>query len=287
MQIGMRQVPAGTLEWLAAACKGGNRSRTALARELCERGGWSGPAGRPCLSSARKLLPAPAGTPGTALPGAEAPAPAPHGRPPSDFPDNPVSCPLRELGPLSLELAVRPAARRRREAMIGWSADARMNDIGQVACNNRFLLLPSVRVHGLASRVLRPEVLPAADIGAPSGVRRAVWLRPLVEGWRDALCREKQRCAAERLVPAMQDTTTPNHDGLATATGLDGLGGGGKGSKGILAHVGVAVNAAGRPLGITWPMPASAGKRRRTAPAGWAGSTGHGSRQSPAPGPGW
>ncbi len=118
MQIGMRQVQAGTLEWLAAACKGGNPGRTALARELCEREGWSGPAGKPCLASARKLLPALAGTPGTALPGAEKPVLAPHGRPPSDFPDNPVSCPLRELGILSLELVAQPAERRRREAMI-------------------------------------------------------------------------------------------------------------------------------------------------------------------------
>ncbi len=59
-----------------------------------------------------------------------------------------------------------------------------------------------------------------------------------------------ERCAAERLVLAMQDTTTLNHDGLAATSGLDGPGGGGKGSKGILAHLGVAVNAAGRPLGM-------------------------------------
>jgi len=421
MQIGMRQVPAETVEWLAAACKDGNPSRTALARELCEREGWSGPAGKPCLSSARKLLPALAGNLGVALPGAEALALAPHGRPPSDFPDNPVSCPLRELGPLSLELVTQPAARRRweamiethhpqgwrrppggqlryrirsaqhgilggigfaaagiqlgpRDAMIGWSADARMNNIGQVVCNNRFLVLPSVRVHGLASRVLRLACARIADdwseaygvrpvlvqsftgpqqsglsyraagwkccpqltSGRRSGVRRAVWLRPLAEGWRDALCQEKQRslgwsgsmyctggwaareygrsthpdgrvrrriagmggawirhpgkhlpaifpgraeqtaayrllsngavrmehileshfeqtverCAAERLVLAIQDTTTLNHDGLAATSGQGDLGGGGKGSKGILAHVGVAVNAAGRPLGM-------------------------------------
>ncbi len=48
----------------------------------------------------------------------------------------------------------------------------------------------------------------------------------------------------------MPCTTTLNHDGLSGTSGLDDLGGGGKGSSGILAHVGVAVNAVGRPLGM-------------------------------------
>ena len=39
-------------------------------------------------------------------------------------------------------------------------------------------------------------------------------------------------------------------DGLATTGGLDSLGGGGKGSKGLLAHVGMAATAAGRPMGM-------------------------------------
>ena len=56
-----------------------------------------------------------------------------------------------------------------------------------------------------------------------------------------------ERCRAERLVLAVQDTTTPSHDGL---TGTSGLGGGGRGSSGILARAGVAANAAGRPLGM-------------------------------------
>ncbi len=205
--------------------------------------------------------------------------------------------------------------------MIGWSADARMNDIGQVVCNNRFLLLPSVRVHGLASRVLRPACARIADDwSAACGVRPVLvqsftgpqqsgpswraagrkccpqptsgrprgcegrsgcgrwrkagempcagrssilpagpdrWFAPAdglhgntgaaripmdasgggLPGWavpgygiRASICRRSSpegrsrqqpggccpmtRCAAERLVPAMQDTTTPNHDGL-------------------------------------------------------------------------
>ena len=46
----------------------------------------------------------------------------------------------------------------------------------------------------------------------------------------------------------MQDTTTLNYNGLTATRGLVGFGGGGAGSEGILAHLGLAVSAAGRPL---------------------------------------
>ena len=58
-----------------------------------------------------------------------------------------------------------------------------------------------------------------------------------------------ERRRAERLALAVQDTTTLNYDGLSNTSGLHKLGGGGKGSAGILARFGVAVNAVGRPLG--------------------------------------
>ncbi len=421
MQIGMRQVSSETVEWFRTACKGGELTRTALARELCERENWFGHVGMPCLASARKLLPRLAEEAGVRLPEAEATALEPHARPPPDFPDSSVSCPLRELGVLSLEPVTEAEDRRRWEAMvethhpegwrrppggqvrywvrserhgvlggigftasgiqlgprdgfIGWSADARVTNIGKVVCNNRFLLLAGVRVKGLASRALRLATARVADdwaaaygerpvlaqsftgpdrsglsyraagwrccpeltSGRRSGVRRAVWLRPLAQGWREVLRRGPERvlgwsgslyseggwaereygrsphpdgrvrrriaqmgaawarrlgehlpsifpgraeqaaayrllssgavtmehvleshfeqtverCRAERLVLAVQDTTTLNHDGLSETSGLDGLGGGGKGSSGILAHVGVAVNAVGRPLGM-------------------------------------
>ncbi len=421
MQIGMRQISAETVEWFVPACKGGGLTRSALARELCERENWFGGAGRPCLASARKLLPRLAEETGVHLPEAEATALEPHARPPPDFPDSSVSCSLRELGALWLDLVTEAADRRRWEAMIethhpqgwrrppggqvrywirseghgvlggigfaasgmqlgprdgviGWSADARVANIGKVVCNNRFLLLSGVRVQGLASRALRlatariaddwaaaygerpvlaqtftgPETsglsyraagwkcCPELTSGRRSGVRRAVWLRPLAEGWREVLrCAPErvlgwsglmdtkggwaereygrsphpdgrvrrriaqmgaawtrrlgehlpaifpgraeqtaayrllsseavtmehilgshfeqtvERCRAERLVLAVQDTTTLNHDGLSGTSGLDDRGGGGKGSSGILAHVGVAVNAVGRPLGM-------------------------------------
>ncbi len=261
-----------------------------------------------------------------------------------------------------------------RDGAVGWSAGARVANIGRVVCNNRFLLLPGVRVKGLASRALRLAAgriagdwaaaygvrpvlaqtftgpgqsglsyraagwrcCPERTSGRRSGVRRAVWLKPLAAGWRQVLRRGPERvlgwsgsmhaeggwaereygrsthpdgrvrrrialmgaawtrrlgerlpaifpgraeqaaayrllsndgvtmehildshfeqtverCRAERLVLAVQDTTTLNHDGLTGTSGLDDLGGGGRGSSGILAHVGVAVNAAGRPLGM-------------------------------------
>ncbi|MDE0533253.1 MAG: hypothetical protein OXI01_17645 [Albidovulum sp.] len=41
-----------------------------------------------------------------------------------------------------------------------------------------------------------------------------------------------------------------NCDGLEATSGLYDLGGGGKGVDGILTHCSVAINAAGRPLGL-------------------------------------
>ena len=118
-----------------------------------------------------------------------------------------------------------------RDAVIGWSGDARVVNIGKVVCNHRFLLLPGVRVKGLASRVLRlatgrigedwaaaygerPVLVqsftgpgqsglsyraagwkccPKRTSGRRSGVRRAVWLKPLVEGWQRVLCGQPAR----------------------------------------------------------------------------------------------
>ena len=261
-----------------------------------------------------------------------------------------------------------------RDLFVGWSADAQMANIGRVVCNQRFLILPSVRVRGLASQALRRATervagdweakygvrpvlaysftggrhaggsyraarwrcCPEKSSGRRSGERRAVWVKPLEEGWRDALRREParvlgrfkdlycegdwaareyarsshpdgrirrriaamgaawqerlgqslpvifpekaeqraayrllsskgvamehilephfeatvERCRMERVVLAIQDTTTLNYNGLSATSGLDELGGGGKGASGVLAHCGIAINAAGRPLGM-------------------------------------
>ena len=58
-----------------------------------------------------------------------------------------------------------------------------------------------------------------------------------------------ERCQLEDIVLALQDTTTLNYDGLEATEGLVGVGGG-KGTCGLVAHVGLAINVAGRPLGV-------------------------------------
>ena len=270
-----------------------------------------------------------------------------------------------------------------RDEFIGWSADARAANLSLLINNHRFLLLPGVRVYGLASRVLavaadrvaadweaaykaRPvmaysyvgpehagtcyraagwQCCPHPTSGQPPGsggdalpLPRAVWMKPLVADWRAVLCAEKardiraapalhmdeqtdwagreyarsthpdgrvrdrivrigrawlerpgaaipaifparparkatyrllssekvsmehilephqatmvERCQLENIVLAVQDTTTLNYDGLEATEGLVALGGGGKGTRGLVAHVGLAVNVAGRPLGV-------------------------------------
>ena len=267
-----------------------------------------------------------------------------------------------------------------RDDFIGWSADARALNLPLAINNHRFLLLPGVRVHGLASRVLelaagrvaadweaaytaRP-VLAYSYVGpdhagtcyraagwrccsqhtsgqppgSAAGAARTVWMKPLAADWQAILCAEPardiraapalhmdedtdwagreyarsthpdgrvrdriermgrawlerpgaaipaifpakpdrkaayrllssgkvsmehilephqatmvERCQLEDIVLAIQDTTTLNYDGLAATEGLVGVGGGGKGACGLVAHVGLAVNVAGRPLGV-------------------------------------
>ena len=263
---------------------------------------------------------------------------------------------------------------RARDEWIGWSADARAANIGRVLCNHRFLLLPGVRVHALASQILRMATQRVADdwesrysvrpvaaythvgaehsgycycragwtvVGRTSGRRGGagtVRATALEDGWREALRHVERRpvgalagafdgadadwaereygrtrhtdgrvrdrilrmgrawlksmggdlpvifpekaeqkaayrllsnprismqhilephceatadrCRGEAVVLAMQDTTALNYTGLEATEGLADLGGGGKGSKGILAHAGLAVTPEGRPLGL-------------------------------------
>ncbi len=117
---------------------------------------------------------------------------------------------------------------RARDNWIGWSADARAANIERVICNHRFLLLPGVRVHGLASRALRVAAQRVAGdwharysaqpvavythiaaeysgysyhragwicAGQTAGRRGdvgKVWVLPLGDGWREILCREER-----------------------------------------------------------------------------------------------
>ncbi len=59
------------------------------------------------------------------------------------------------------------------------------------------------------------------------------------------------RCRDGSLIPAIQDTTTPDHTSLETRRGLAEIGGG----AGIPAHAGLAVTAEGRPPGLFTMVP--------------------------------
>ena len=58
-----------------------------------------------------------------------------------------------------------------------------------------------------------------------------------------------ERCALEKVVLAIHDTTAINYNGLEATRGLVGSVSG-KGVKGLMAHFGLAVNLVGRPLGV-------------------------------------
>ncbi len=59
-----------------------------------------------------------------------------------------------------------------------------------------------------------------------------------------------ERCQMEKVVLAIQDTTTLNYHGLKATDGLCSIGGRGTGAHGLMAHFGLAVNPVGRPLGV-------------------------------------
>ena len=59
-----------------------------------------------------------------------------------------------------------------------------------------------------------------------------------------------ERRQLEKVVLAVQDSTTLNYHGLAATEGLCSIGGRGAGARGLMAHFGLAVNAVGRPLGV-------------------------------------
>jgi len=113
-----------------------------------------------------------------------------------------------------------------RDDYIGWTEDARRANLNRVVCNDRFLILPTVRVKHLASHVLslalcrlvqdweqRYQIRPVlaetfvdpnrfsgtcykasnwTDVGKSAGRRdgiaKKVFLYPLCRGWRNMLC---------------------------------------------------------------------------------------------------
>ncbi len=282
---------------------------------------------------------------------------------------------------------------RARDEWIGWSADARAANIGRVIRNHRYRPLPGVRVHGLASGILRMAADTVADdrearysvrpvasythvgpahsgyryhcagraaagraggrgngastvrapaledgwwkalgetvrrpVGALAGaydgtdpdwaeraygrtghtdgrVRRRIvvtgrsWLKNMGEDLPAIFPTKAEqraayrllsnprismehvlephfeatadRCRAEPVVLAIQDTTALDYTGLEATAGLDGTGGGGKGSVGILAHAGLAATPQGlqksRPVSVI-RMACMAGHAGRSPP---------------------
>ncbi len=69
-------------------------------------------------------------------------------------------------------------------------------------------------------------------------------MQDIIEPHREAMI---SRCRLERVVLAVQDTTTLNYTGLEDTPGLVKIGGGG---KGILAHAGLVITEGRRPLGV-------------------------------------
>jgi hypothetical protein len=58
-----------------------------------------------------------------------------------------------------------------RHQYIAWSERARRQNLQRVACNSRFLIVPTVRVANLASHVFL-----SVSESAGSGLARAIWI---------------------------------------------------------------------------------------------------------------
>jgi len=134
-----------------------------------------------------------------------------------------------------------------RDRWIGWDLCARARNLQRVICNHRFLLVP--RVHGLASAVLRlareqvvadwREQYAVAPVLFPHPTECRAAYRLLSNGQVDMAhilephqASTVERCAAEPLVLAIQDTTSLNYHGLKQTEGLVGIGGRGRGRRG-------------------------------------------------------
>ena len=113
----MRQFCAETLSWFEGAVREGGASRSALASELCARANRRNARGKPCVSSARKILPRLASQLGLRLPPPAAPPP-PAGDALPSHPDLHVETTLAAMGTVSLEPAEgRKGSRRFRSMM--------------------------------------------------------------------------------------------------------------------------------------------------------------------------
>ncbi len=112
-------ISADGAAWLKGAIKAGGMTRHALARGLCEHEDWRNARGGLCTSSAGKALPGLARALGVSLPAARMfSATSGPGEPDGGHvPSVEVSCPLRELGPVTLRVVGKADAGRWRAMM--------------------------------------------------------------------------------------------------------------------------------------------------------------------------
>ncbi len=180
MYIGPRQISRATVGWLGNGCLRGGVTRSGLARGLGGREGWLAHDGRPSTVTGMRVLPPLAEEPGLTLPEADRRAcgsmmerrhpegwrRAPGGRLRHWIVSGAHG---RPGGPGFVPASRRPGPR---DGAIGRSARARTADMGPVPDSHRFLIRPSVRVHGPASLALRLAAERVADDWrAPYGVR--------------------------------------------------------------------------------------------------------------------
>ena len=99
-----------------------------------------------------------------------------------------------------------------RDDVVGWSGDARVANIGKVVCNHRFLLLPGVRVKGLASRVLRLATGRIADDWAAAYGERPVLVQSFTGPGQSGL---SYRAAGWKCCPQL---TSGRRSGAVTIT---------------------------------------------------------------------
>ena len=224
MRVGKRLLKPQTVTWLRDALQEGELTRSAIARELCERDGWKNRQGVPCADAGSVQAKPFAGR--LEQLGAV--------RAPGKRLTYLLECAhAGVLGGLSFVAA--PMRLGPRDKLVGWSPRAREAHLGEVLSNHRFLILDWIEVPHLASHALGlaarqvpadwerrhgvPPLLLETCVGPDQSgasyqaagwhgvgqtggkvpgtavvlARKQVWLRALDAGWKERLRQEPER----------------------------------------------------------------------------------------------
>jgi hypothetical protein len=171
-----------------------------------------------------------------------------------------VRCPQGPVAALAFSAAAWQVAGR--DQWIGWSLEARRENLHRVVNNSRWLILPHVQVPNLASHVLGRvlQILPR-DWQGRYGYT-PVLIETFVEqgrfqgiSYQAAILQSHyqatlQRVAREPVVLAAQDTTSLNYSAHPATEMLGLIGSEVQGPIGMLVHSTLAFNLAGTPLGL-------------------------------------